>query len=123
MPQLNRKRDVSVTWARCQKCPHRHEPGSPCPPFRPTVGAPASDGGDAIWLIAPMPAGHWPVDKTLPRDDSFSWWVRSHCGHEGGARQWAFYDRRYAVMYRAVFLADPCRYTLCHDQKRDGDAR
>lgn len=122
MPNLNRKRDVSVAWPRCPHCPHRHEPGSACPPMRQTRPAVAYEG-DAVWLVAPMPAGHWPVDKNLPRDDTFSWWVRSHCGHEGGARQWAFYDRRYAVMYRDVFRADPCRYTRCHDQKRDGDAR
>lgn len=120
MPRQFGKRDASVGWPRCDRCPHRHEPGSACPPFRAPPGDRAT-AGDAIWLIAPMPAGQWPVDKNRPRDDSFSWWVRSHCGHEGGARQWAFYNRRYAVMYRQVFLDDPCRYTRCHDQKRDED--
>ena len=66
-----------------------------------------------VWLVRPMPDGQWPVDQRAPRDDSFSWWVRSHCGHEGGAKQWAFYDKHYADVYEQVFREDPCRATRC----------
>lgn len=122
MPRQFGKRDISLTWS-CDKCRARHEPGSACPVtrvFKDPAAAPGSP--DVLWWVHPMPAGHWPIDPGLARDESFSWWVRSHCGHEGGARQWAFYDRRYALLYERVFRADPCRYTRCHDQKREGDA-
>lgn len=69
-----------------------------------------------IWLKRPMPDGQWPIDQRLPRDDSFSWWVRSHCGHEGGAKQWAFYAEADADQYEQIFRADPCRYTRCPDR-------
>ena len=69
--------------------------------------------GGAGWLIRPMPDGQWPVDPALPRDDSFSWWVKSSCGHPGGLKQWAFYHRRDAELYERVFRDDPCRYTRC----------
>ncbi len=60
-----------------------------------------------------MPNGQWPPDQRLPRDDSFTWWVRSHCGHEGGAKQWAFYEERYADIYEQMFREDPCQWTQC----------
>jgi hypothetical protein len=63
-----------------------------------------------------MPDGQWPPDQRLPRDDTFSWWVRSHCGHDGGARQWAFRDEAAADMYAALFRGDPCFYTRCVDR-------
>lgn len=66
-----------------------------------------------VWLKRPMPDGQWPADQRLPRDDSFNWWVRSTCGHEGGLRQWAFYSKQYADLYEWIFRADPCRYTRC----------
>lgn len=69
-----------------------------------------------IWLKRPMPDGQWPANQRLPRDDSFSWWVRSHCGHEGGAKQWAFYEERYADEYEGIFREDPCRWTRCTDR-------
>jgi hypothetical protein len=75
-------------------------------------GTPLGDWG-IKWLKRPMPDGQWPPDQRLPRDDSFSWWVRSHCGHEGGAKQWAFYREADADMYEGIFRADPCRYTRC----------
>ncbi len=68
-----------------------------------------------VWLKRPMPDGQWPVDQRLPRDDSFSWWVRSACGHQGGVRQWAFYEERYADMYQHLFRENPCWYTRCPD--------
>jgi hypothetical protein len=39
--------------------------------------------------------------------------VRSHCGHQGGAKQWAFYEEADVDMYEHVFRANPCRYTRC----------
>jgi hypothetical protein len=66
-----------------------------------------------VWLLRPMPDGQWPADQRRPRDDSYSWWVRSHCGHEGGAKQWAFYQRADAELYEQIFRADPCHYTRC----------
>lgn len=73
---------------------------------------PVGDSG-VIWLKRPMPDGQWPADQRLPRDDSFNWWVRSHCGHDGGARQWAFYEESYVDMYEGIFRENPCRYTRC----------
>lgn len=66
-----------------------------------------------VWLVRPMPDGQWPPRQDEPRDDSYSWWVRSACGHPGGVKQWAFYEKRYADMYEAVFREDPCRWTRC----------
>jgi hypothetical protein len=63
-----------------------------------------------------MPNGQWPPDQRLPRDDSFSWWVRSHCGHQGGAKQWAFYREADADIYEHVFRENPCRYTRCPER-------
>lgn len=114
MPRQFGKIDESTKWS-CDKCQNRHAPGSACPPtFRGRPGM--------IWLKRPMPDGQWPVEQSRPRDDSFSWWVRSHCGHQGGARQWAFYEERYADLYERIFRDDPCRYTRCQDRKRDEDA-
>lgn len=80
--------------------------------------------GGTVWLKRPMPDGQWPVDQSLPRDDSFSWWVRSACGHTGGGRQWAFTEERYADMYALVFYADPCRWSPgCQDRKRREENR
>jgi hypothetical protein len=73
---------------------------------------PAGAAG-VVWLVRPMPDGQWPPDWNRPRDDSYLWWVRSHCGHQDGARQWAFYEEGYARAYEAVFREDPCRYTQC----------
>lgn len=78
-------------------------------------GTPAGQVG-VVWIKRPMPDGQWPPDRTLARDDSFSWWVRSHCGHEGGAKQWAFYDERSADQVEQAFRGDPCRYTRCTDR-------
>jgi hypothetical protein len=86
----------------------------------------ASGPAGVVWLKRPMPDGQWPADQRLPRDDSFSWWVRSHCGHQGGAKQWAFYEERYADMYEHVFRADPCRWTRCPERimiENDGRRR
>ena len=66
-----------------------------------------------IWLKRPMPDGQWPVDQRLPRDDSFSWWIRSACGHQGGVQQWAFYKESDADVYEWIFREDPCRWTRC----------
>lgn len=78
-------------------------------------GAPMNKSG-VVWLKRPMPDGQWPPRQDLPRDDSFAWWVRSHCGHGGGARQWAFYREADADVYEQVFRADPCHYTRCPDR-------
>lgn len=81
---------------------------------------------DVVWIKRPMPDGQWPPARLLPRDDSFSWWVRSHCGHQGGAKQWAFTEERYADMYEHMFRADPCRWTRCPERimiENDGRRR
>lgn len=79
------------------------------------TGRPRDQSG-VVWMKRPMPDGGWPADQRAPRDDSFSWWVRSHCGHQGGARQWAFYVEADADTYGQIFRADPCRYTRCADR-------
>lgn len=66
-----------------------------------------------VWIKRPMPDGQWPPDQRADRDDSFSWWVRSNCGHAGGGRQWAFYAEADADQYEVVFRDDPCHYTRC----------
>lgn len=76
-----------------------------------------------VWLKRPMPDGQWPADQRLPRDDSFSWWVRSHCGHQGGVRQWAFYEERYADMYEHVFRENPCRWSRCPEYMIQNDRK
>lgn len=81
---------------------------------------------DVIWLLRPMPDGQWPADRRLPRDDSFNWWVRSSCGHPGGVRQWAFYERADAVTYEQVFRLDPCHWSRCPERlmiENDGRRR
>lgn len=70
-----------------------------------------------VWLLRPMPDGQWPPDPRAVRDDSFSWWVRSACGHPGGVKQWAFYSRPDAVVYERVFKDNPCFYTQCSRSK------
>lgn len=114
MPRQFGKVDASARWPSCPQCRRRHESGSECPPIGQWVG----QGGTSapmgvVWLKRPMPDGQWPPDQRAPRDDSFSWWVRSHCGHEGGARQWAFYDEAVADQYEQIFRDDPCHYTHC----------
>lgn len=79
------------------------------------TGRPVDPSG-VLWLKRPMPDGQWPVDQRLPRDDSFSWWVRSNCGHPGGAKQWAFYEEAYADVYEHLFRDDPCRWTRCPER-------
>lgn len=107
MPSKAPKPDESVHWPVCQQCNHKHHPDAACPQKR--------DWGVA-WLIRPMPDGQWPPDERAPRDDSFSWLVRSHCGHAG--KLWAFYERGDAEQYEGIFRAAPCHYTRCQDQKR-----
>lgn len=114
---------VSDAWS-CDKCRYSHSSGVACP--APGVwlatGLPTKPS-NVVWLKRPMPDGQWPVDQSLPRDDSFSWWVRSYCGHQGGARQWAFYEERYANTYEHVFRANPCRYTNCAHSKIENNRR
>lgn len=79
-----------------------------------------------VWIKRPMPDGQWPPDRRAPRDDSFAWWVRSHCGHLGGAKQWAFHEEGDADMYEHVFREDPCRWTRCPERtmiENDGRRR
>lgn len=114
MPRQFGKTDASARWPSCPKCRRKHEPGSDCPP----IGVWAAKGtkatpGEAVWLKRPMPDGQWPPDIRLPRDDSFAWLVRSHCGHQGGAKLWAFYREADADQYEQIFLHDPCHYTRC----------
>ena len=103
-------------------------PRRPTPPPVPAVepgaaprglwlssGRPASAAG-VVWLVRPMPDGQWPPEHDLPRDDSFSWWVRSACGHPRGFRQWAFYQEKDARVYESVFRDDPCRFSRCPRQ-------
>lgn len=75
-------------------------------------GTPSAPRG-VTWLVRPMPDGQWPPEHHAPRDDSFSWWVRSSCGHQGGAKQWAFYAEGYARLYEDIFKLDPCRWSAC----------
>lgn len=107
VPRQFGHRDVSLSWG-CDRCPHRHGPGSSCPPTgvwlssrRPVKG---SDG--VVWLKRPMPPDQWPTD-------GFRWWIRAHCGHPGGAKQFAFYDEKCADTYEEIFRADPCHWTGC----------
>lgn len=114
MPRQFGKVDSSVRWPACPSCTRRHDPDGICPPS----GSWLSDGGPArlsgvVWLVRPMPNGEWPPDQRAPRDDSFSWLVRSHCGHEGGGKLWAFYVKADAEQYEAVFRDNPCRWTNC----------
>jgi hypothetical protein len=60
-----------------------------------------------------MPDGQWPPDQSLPRDDSFSWWVRCACGHQGGVRQWAFSTEYGADLCERSFREGPCVWTRC----------
>lgn len=114
MPRQFGKADLSLRWPACPDCLTMHEPDARC--VKPGVwlvrGVPSVQPG-LVWLKRPMPEGQWPPDPRLPRDDSFSWWVRSHCGHPGGAKQWAFFEQRYADDYEQVFRSDPCRWTRC----------
>lgn len=115
-----------MAWEACGKCRRKHAPGSQCLPSLTWAARGTAVQFGVVWLLRPMPDGQWPPDQSAPRDDSFHWWVRSHCGHEGGSRQWAFYERRYADMYEQVFRADPCRYTRCANRfmiENDGRRR
>lgn len=113
MPRQFGKVDISSTWS-CAKCPHKHEPGSRCPPPNHWLVSNRPTGRiDVVWLARLMPNGQWPVDPRLPRDDSFSYWVRSHCGHRGGARQWAFHEGADVELYGGLFRSNPCWYTRC----------
>lgn len=85
-------------------------------------GTPAGDPG-VVWIKRPMPADQWPADPSRPRDNSFSWWVRSHCGHQGGAKQWAFFHEADADTYEQVFRANPCRWTQCPEFMIQNDRR
>lgn len=75
-------------------------------------GTPAVAPG-VVWLKRPMPDGQWPPNPRLPRDDSFRWWVRSHCGHDGGAKQWAFYLECDTDASELAFRDNPCFFTRC----------
>lgn len=78
---------------------------------------------DVVWLKRRMPADQWPPDPKLPRDNTFGWWVRSNCGHEGGAKQWAFYREADANTYEQIFRANPCHYTRCPHSMIENDRR
>ena len=102
----------------------RRVPPPPSPlPSQQAAGAPPfgiwlirrTPIGDAgvVWLIRRMPDGQWPPDQNAPRDDRFSWWVRSACGHPGGTKQWAFIHEKHARVYEQIFREDPCRWTRC----------
>jgi len=69
-----------------------------------------------VYLVRPMPEDQWPPEQHLPRDNEFSWWVRAHCGHK--ARQFAFYEKRYADEYESVFRDAPCWWTRCRDDRK-----
>lgn len=117
MPGKTPRLDASAHWPRCLTCGHKHEPGSDCPPPGSWAGSGLTAPSGVVWLKRPMPDGQWPPDIRAPRDDSFSWWVRSSCGHPGGHRQWAFYREADADQYEGIFLDDPCRYTRCARSK------
>lgn len=68
-----------------------------------------------VWLKRPMPPDQWPPDQRLPRDNSFRWWVRAHCGHK--ARQFAFYLEKDADVYEHVFRDAPCWWARCRDDR------
>jgi len=99
----------------------RNEP--PPPPKPEGAGAPASGvwlvrGGPAgpagvVWLVRPMPADQWPPNWDEPRNDTFRWLVRSHCGHPGGSQLWAFVHECDARAYETVFRDNPCYHTRC----------
>lgn len=113
MPRKFGKVDSSASWARCGQCGHKHEPGAQCPPAGVWAGSGLAGQPGVVWTVRPMPEGQWPADPRAPRDDSFSWWVHSACGHPGGNRQWAFYWEDDARQYETIFRDDPCRYTRC----------
>lgn len=124
MPRQFGKVDSSERWS-CDKCRRKHDPEVACPPVGVWLSSrlPVRSSTHAVWLKRAMPDGQWPVDQRMPRDDSFSWWVRSACGHPGGVRQWAFHEERYADMYEQVFRDDPCRWSRCQDRKRREEKR
>jgi hypothetical protein len=64
-----------------------------------------------IWIKRPMPPDQWPVNIREPRDNSFRWWIRAHCGHR--AMQFAFYKEADADGYEYIFRDDPCWWTRC----------
>jgi len=107
MPSRTPRPDESVHWPVCPDCKHKHQPGSDCPQAR---------SWGVIWLKRPMPPDQWPPDERAPRDNTFRWWIRSHCGH--AAKQWAFYTEQDADLYEVIFKDNPCFWTRCHDQKR-----
>jgi hypothetical protein len=124
MPRQFGKQDISTGWPTCPNCPHRHQPDVRCPVTGVwLVRGTATGRPGVVWIKKPMPDGQWPPGLRAPRDDSFSWWVRSHCGHQGGAKQWAFYDESYADMYEHLFRDDPCWWTECPDFKIKKDRR
>jgi hypothetical protein len=114
VPRQFGKVDASARWPTCPNCQHKHQPDAACPKIGVwLVRGSAAGVLGVLWLKRPMPDGQWPVDQRLPRDDSFSWWVRAHCGHPGGARQFAFYEEGYADMYEWIFRENPCSWTRC----------
>jgi len=103
-----------VTTRRRQQPPSPFQPGTGAAPVGVWLArGDRADASGVVWMKRRMPDGQWPPDINAPRDDSFSWWVRSHCGHPGGAKQWAFYREADADQYEHIFRADPCRYTRC----------
>jgi len=107
MPSRTPKPDESVHWPVCAKCGHKH---------RSDVACPRAYSWGVLWTVGPMIEGQWPPDEYSPRDDSFSWLVRSHCGHKG--KLWAFYQRADAEQYERIFRGNPCYFTRCQDRKR-----
>lgn len=106
----------------------RRYPAPPPPPPEVAGAAPRgqwlasgrpADAAGVVWLVRPMPNGQWPPEHDAPRDDSFSWWVRSACGHPGGFRQWAFYREQDARTCEWVFRTEPCRFSRCHKIKNE----
>lgn len=118
---------TAVDRARHEQNQRRQNPDMPTSAPRRTGtwfarGTPAIQPG-VVWLKRPMPNGQWPVDQRLPRDDSFSWWVRSTCGHQGGVKQWAFYEEKFADIYEQVFRDNPCHFTRCPEFMIENDRK
>lgn len=108
MPRQFGKGDASLGWG-CDRCEHRHAPGSSCPPSGVWLHSRRSVKGSngLVWLKRPMPDDQWPTD-------GFRWWVRAHCGHPGtNTKQFAFYEEADADIYEEIFRANPCYWTGC----------